>query len=158
MFSVGYGVANREKKILTIAKSDPNHALILAAVHFEWVIKRSILKLGSSPTASLRKELENTYKLAVPNSNKDYRAVWKREVASRFKGSSLGTVLGNLHDIQNKTLKARGRVIHGNGTISKKEANIAVLEFLKAAGKLEAFTKKHGEDLDSRLRTRIKSR
>jgi len=117
MFSIGYGISNRDKKIRSIARTDPNHALILAAVHFEWIIKRSILKLGCSPTAGLRNELEGIYKLGTPGNKKDYRSVWKREVASRFRNSQLGTVLGNLHTLESKTLNVRGKVIHGNGTV-----------------------------------------
>jgi len=158
MFAVGFGISNREKKIRVISKSDPNHGLILAAVHFEWVIKRTILKLGQSPTARLRGELEGIYKLGSPDNKKDYRSIWKREVASRFKNAQLGIVLGNLHTLESKTLKIRGQVIHGNGTVPKANALDAINEFLKASKKLYDFASKNGEDLDEILRRRIKAR
>ncbi|MEW8290603.1 MAG: hypothetical protein AB2672_08705 [Candidatus Thiodiazotropha endolucinida] len=159
MFSVGYGIANREKRINKIALTDGTTALILAAVHFEWMIKRSILKLGCSPTSALRNELEEIYKLAIPGNNKkDYRSIWKREVSCRFKNAQLGKVLGNLHTLQNSTMKVRGRVIHGNGTVSQDVANDAINEFMLATGKLASFAVKHGENLDEKLKTRIKAR
>ena len=159
MFSVGYGITNREKRIIEIGNTDPTTAVILAAVHFEWMIKRSVLKLGCSPTAELRKELEGIYKLAIKGNNqKDYRSIWKREVACRFKNAQLGSVLGHLHTLQESTMKVRGRVIHGNGTVSKDVADDAIKEFINAANKLTAFALKYGEDLDEKLKTRIKAR
>lgn len=156
MFSVGYGIANREKEIKKIAKNEPTTAAILAAVHFEWVIKRSILKLGSSPTAALRKNLENIYK--ITNKDKqDYKNIWKKEITHRFKNAKLGTVLGNLPILQRSVMKTRGKVIHGN-SVSKKDADAAVKEFLKAARKLTNFAAKHGENLDTKLKTRRKAR
>ena len=159
MFSVEYGIANREKRIREIANTDPTTAVILAAVHFEWMIKRSILKLGCSPTASLREELEEIYKLAIKGKNqKDYRSIWKREIAHRFKNAQLGTVLGNLQTLQNSTMKVRGKVIHGNGTVSKEVADDAIKDFMRATNKLVAFALRHDEDLDKKLKARIKVR
>lgn len=159
MFSVEYGIANREKRINEIASSDPTTAVILAAVHFEWMMKRSILKLGCAPTASLRNELEDVYKLAISGEKqKDYRSFWKREIACRFKNSTLGAVLGNLHTLQASTMKVRGRVIHGNGTVSSEVAYDAIEEFMNAANKLTTFALKHSENLDEKLKTRLKAR
>ena len=159
MFTVGFGIANREERIIEIGDTDPTTAVILSAVHFEWMIKRAILKLGCSPTAALRKELERIYKLEAGGSNQeDYRSIWKREVARRFRNAQLGKVLGNLHTLQNSTMKVRGRVIHGNGTISEEVAEKAIMEFMNAANKLTNFALKHGENLDEKLKTRIKPR
>lgn len=58
MFHIGFGSANREDEIQIIATADRTTGVILAAVHFEWMLKRSILKLGTSPTKDLRQELE----------------------------------------------------------------------------------------------------
>ncbi len=158
MFSIGYGCIKRKEKIQSIAESDYTTAVILAAVHFEWMIKRTILKMGCSPTKQLRKDLEEIYTIRNTSHSKDYKTIWGKEVAPRFKNSSLGQVLGNLHVLQNKTFNVRGRIIHGNGTVSKKEGKPAIDELLKASEKLRQFTLKHGEDIDSRLRPRIKPR
>jgi len=104
MFSIGYGSAKREESIRKLAETDDTTAVILAAVHFEWMMKRAILKLGCSPTKELRSSLENIYKLTDKKSAKgDYQGIWSKEVAPRFKSSSLGSVLGTLHTLQNKT-------------------------------------------------------
>ena len=54
IFSVGYGSKKREEKILQYLEEDYIVAIILAAVHFEWMLKRTILKLSKSPTKKLR--------------------------------------------------------------------------------------------------------
>lgn len=158
MFSVGYGIANREQEIKKIAKNAPTQGAILAAIHFEWVLKRSILKLGCSPTSELRKELEGIYKLKPKSRNKnDYKNIWEQEITHRFKKATLGDVLGNLHTLQTSSIEIRGKVIHGN-SVSKKDADAATKEFLKAAKKLTDFAAKHGENLDEKLKTRRKAR
>lgn len=159
MFSVSFGSENRERKIKEFSsKNDHCTAVILAAVHFEWMIKRAILKLGISPTKALREKLEDIYRLYETDDRKDYKSVWEEEVAVRFSNSKLGTVLGVLSKIQNETSKVRGKIVHGNGTVSKKEAIDAVDQYLKAAKKIRDFAKKYGEDLDSRLIQRRKAR
>ena len=151
LFSIGYGIQNREREIHRIAKNDHTHAVILAAVHFEWMIKRTILALGNSPTAVLRKNLEGYYFVGPKNNNKNYKTIWKHEMG---KNSALGTVLGNLAQIQNKALKTRGLIIHGNGTVSEEKAMEAIDLFLDASRKLNTFAKNHGTNLDSKLKTR----
>lgn len=164
MFSVSYGSENRENKIREIAKEDPTTGVILAAVHFEWMLKRSILKLGKAPTRVLRKQLEQVYSISdkgKPDSEgyrKGYWAIWRREVHPRFKRAALGTVIGRLTMIKDDAMAVRGRVIHGNGTVSDKQAEEAMELFLTAGKKLREFALKNGEDLDSRLKTRIKER
>ena len=156
LFSVGYGIQRREKKIREIEQEDHTHAVILAAVHFEWVIKRTILKLGHSPTKTLRKQLEDVYRV-IPNDinpNRNYKKIWKDEIKDKYKNSALGTVLGRLEQIQNEAFKTRGKIIHGNGTVDKKKAKKAIDLFLEASQKLCDFAQKQDIDLDSRLKTR----
>ena len=42
LYSVEFGSKNREEKIRDLLKEDPTGAVFLAAVHFEWMLKRSI--------------------------------------------------------------------------------------------------------------------
>ena len=156
MFTIGYGSKNRENEIESLANKDLTTAVILAAVHFEWMIKRTILTLGNSPTGNLRKELENIYKIKNESGKNDYGSIWDREVAKKIKGAGLGTVLGNLHVLQEKTFKVRGKVVHGNGTVSKKDGQAAVEEFLKASKKLRDFASHHGVNIDERLKSRLR--
>ena len=146
MFTVSYGSRCREEKIREMAESDPTTAVILASVHFEWMIKRAILKIGLSPTRNLRSELEGIYKLKDNQNHNDYISIWNREVAAQMKKSKLGTVLGNLHKIQRGALTVRGRIIHGNGTVSN-EVGVATVEvFIKASKKIREFLEKRGFD------------
>lgn len=159
MFEVSFGSERREAKIREIATTDRTTAVILAAVHFEWTLKRAILHLSQSPTAELREQLSYVYgfKKASENRNR-YDEVWKREVVPHFRNSALGTVIGRLVDIQNKALNVRGKVVHGNGVPSNKEAEEAIELFLSASKKIRDFASKHQRNIDSRLKTRHKSR
>ncbi len=152
LFTAGYGIENCENKIGEIATKDHIHAVILAAVHFEWVIKRAILKLGHSPTVGLREQLESVWEIDK------YKDIWKQEVVVQYKNSALGTVLGNLPRIKNQALKVRGKIVHGNGTVSKKEADEAICHFLRASKKLREFATSKNIDLDSRLKVRRSKR
>jgi len=163
MFNVGFGSENRENRIRKIAKEDLTVGVILAAVHFEWMMKRAILALGTSPTPQLREELKDVSR-RVSQKRKDgyqqtgFDTIWKREVDARInKRSALGTVLGKLTDIRDKAIKTRGHIIHGNGTVKKASAEEAIDLYLNAGAKLRLFANKHGVDLDSRLKARIKS-
>lgn len=164
MFNVGFGSANREKRIREIAEKDHTVGVILAAVHFEWMMKRAILKLGTSATSALRDELQNVSGIKRKKMNDGYERdgyyeVWKREVDSRInERSALGTVLGKLTDLRDKAMKVRGHIIHGNGTSSSASAKEAIELFLNSGAKLRVFASKHGEDLDARLKTRQKAR
>ena len=99
MFTIGFGSQNRERKIRCIAEEDHTTAVILAAVHFEWMLKRAILKLGINQTMKLRKQLEDVYKLKESEGKNSYKVIWDREVGKRFKNSALGSVLGSLPKI-----------------------------------------------------------
>jgi hypothetical protein len=154
MFTISYGSEKRENDLASWANRDHTTAVILAAVHFEWMIKRTILTLGTSPTGNLRKELENIYKIKDNSGRNDYISIWKREVANHIKHSGLGTVLGNLPVLQTHASTVRGKVVHGNGTVAKKDGQAAVEEFLKASKKLRDFASKHGVNIDARLKSR----
>ena len=154
MFTVAYGSENRENEIRRIAQSDRTHALMLAAVHFEWMLKRTILKIGVSPTKELRERLDKVYKFTSDGGKNSYKMAWDHEVSARFKNSALGTVLGRLQKHQVGALRARGKVIHGNGTVSQTEADEAIAFFLDAGKRLREFTLRTGDDLDSRLKVR----
>ena len=132
LFTVGFGNANRANKICDIAKTDHTTAVILASVHFEWMIKRAILKLGTSPTKQLREDLENVYSLRDKGKRKGYLTIWNTEVGKRLKNANLGTVMGSIYNLEDHALKMRGRIVHGNGTVSPKDGELAVDEFLGA--------------------------
>ena len=160
MFFVSYGSERREKRIMELAHEDLSLGVILAAVHFEWMMKRTILKLGKSPTKQLREELANVsgvFRAKRKNGYEPdgYNEVWDREVKSHLKGqAALGSVLGKLTDVRDKASKVRGHLIHGNGTVSRTAAEEAIKLYLGSAAKLRSFATKNGVDVDSRLKAR----
>jgi hypothetical protein len=158
MFEVGFGSSKREAEIGKLAAQDLSVGVVLAAAHFEWMVKRTILKVGVSPTKNLRERLEKVSSLRSGNKPDDLERVWHDEISSRRKKAALGTVLGQLTAIRNDAVKVRGRIIHGNGTVKSSDAQSAVDLFLGAGPKLRNFAKKHDEDLDTRLAMRLKER
>lgn len=158
MFFVRFGSAKRESAIRALSEDDPSVGVILAATHFEWMMKRAILKLGVSPTRTLRDRLERLSSLHAPNKSDDLERAWKDEVAQYRKKASLGTVLGQLTSIRNEAIPVRGRLVHGNGTPSSAEASRALELFLSAGPKLRGFAVSCGEDLDTDLKRRLKPR
>ena len=156
IFSVGYGSKKREEKILQYLEEDYIVAIILAAVHFEWMLKRTILKLSKSPTKKLRKTLENVFLITSSNNQKILQKVWISEVANEYKNASFGTVLPNFTSIKDKSKFVRGFLVHGNGLTKKSNTKSAINEYLRATQKLREFALKNGHDLDKRLNARLK--
>jgi hypothetical protein len=158
MFAVGFGSERREKAIRRIAARDKTTAVILAAVHFEWMLKRTILALGSTPTKALRTKLEDVYRLDTKHGRPGFQDVWRAEVGRRYKNAALGTVLGKLTQIKKDALNVRGRLIHGNGTVKSADADKSIELFLGAGAKLRAFAAKQSVDIDAKLKMRPKAR
>ncbi|MEQ8262272.1 hypothetical protein [Pseudohaliea sp.] len=154
IWNVGYGSDNRETFIRKHSEVDHCGAVVLAAMHFEWTLKRVVLKLGKSPTKPLRKELERVFSFSKKRRGKNYFDIWKREVEPSYRRAALGTVVGNFATLDNKAISARGKVVHGNGTISRKEALEGISLFLKASGKLRKFAEAQGMPVDERLAPR----
>jgi|GEM_PF-4225217 len=161
MFTVGYGVEKREQKIQSLMTDDPVTAVVLAAVHFEWMLKRTILVLGITPTRKLRAQLELVYRLddkSFSRNSPTYKSVWNVEIMNGSRrNASLGRVLGNLHQLQGHAMKVRGKIIHGNGAVSRSDAMRAVDLFLGSGRKLSLFARSHGKSLDSKLVIRRKT-
>jgi hypothetical protein len=152
MFSVGYGSKNREVKIRGYIAEDFSVAVILAAVHFEWMLKRTIMKLGKSSTKELRKELKYRF-ILKSNDKKSLIDLWNDEI--KIKNGAFGKVIGNLAKIKTVSVKMRGHIIHGNGLVKKADALSAIDEYLKACEKLRLFVIANGHDIDKRLKPRL---
>ena len=76
MFAINYGCRNRATEMQRIMKNVQPTAVILAAVHFEWVIKRCIMKLEE---IWWLRDLKLGGSTAVPGLKK----IWKQEVGVR---------------------------------------------------------------------------
>jgi hypothetical protein len=160
LFSVAYGFESREKFILNMEDEDPTIAVILAAAHFEWTLKRTILMFGKTNTDELREKLANTWSFTNKKSN--LRKIWHEEIGVNYKNASMKQVMDGFDRIMERSgdLKKpnasdiRGQIIHGNGTVSIKWATRATDEFIWAARHLYAFSIRNGRRLDKRMVTR----
>ena len=92
MFTVGETLEAREAKIQDFAKQDAVAGTILAAIHFEWVLRRCILAMGTTPTAEMRKpkvdKNDTHFSLAsIIGGLSAYQRAWNAEVKPRIKVS-----------------------------------------------------------------------
>jgi hypothetical protein len=160
LFSVKYGSENREKFIEDYLEKEFTISLILAAVHFEWTLKRTILVLGKKFTEPLGKELQKVYKFT--GAIDSLEEIWKREIGHIHK-SSFGKVIGlksvyvkdkSCKKISNHAKDIRSEVIHGNRPPSKIRVTKAVSQYIQASRNLRNFVILNGKDLDKRLTPR----
>ena len=137
-----------EKLIADVAKSDVGAGIILAAVYFEWCVRRSIVALGKSPIGDLNE------KLHTENLNfEKLKSLWKQEVTVVRDGkvvSSLSDVFdlaknkpafGSLKLIWSdidKARKRRNELVHGSSCAPlEKNGMKYVALLLEAAKKLD---------------------
>lgn len=175
MFTVSYGSENRETEIKGYLQKDYTIAVILAAAHFEWTIKRAILALGESPTKSLRATLNGVFQFkTIKKGNlneqtydekrkKTYFHWWETELKWRKNDKrkqtlycSLGTAVGSVTNTQD-AMTVRNSIIHGadNGGGLKK-CNAAVQNLIKASMNIRKYVTKNNESVDVRLKARKK--
>jgi hypothetical protein len=153
LFAVSFGSENREKEILNFLEFDPTVALILASVHFEWTIKRAILILSKSPSKSLRKKIESTYLISSNNNQNGLDEIWHQEIGIPIRNASFKKIIGNLSEIlgEGGAKSLRGKIIHGNGTISKVKATESVQAYFQACSNIRKLSKREGKNLDQKL-------
>ena len=148
MFLINDGANERERRILQFLDTDPPIAVMLAAIHFEWTVKRAILKLSRRPTVTLRGELVRVYGLD------GYKKAWSSEVG----GESLPNVMGRVywHRVT-VAFTLRNQIVHGAGGCSRVFAEPRVAALLTAAERIREMVSANGLDLFSRLRPRRRS-
>ena len=133
MFFVSDTQANRHKLIRSFhSKSQDSIAVILAAVDFEWTVRRAILALGTRSTKDIRKSLEMSWGLDK------YKDIWSQEVTIRLQVSLVQIIPGwsELRD----AFKFRDRLVHGVvGVISQDAASRSVEAILRGSAELETF-------------------
>ncbi|MGE4068625.1 MAG: hypothetical protein AB7H88_17755 [Vicinamibacterales bacterium] len=138
----------RVDRIRAIAKREPVAAAILAVVHFEWTLRRTIIGLGASPNSQIRKAL------ATAHGTDALKDVWKAEIASRGV-SGLPKIVRDWSALL-AAYKLRHLLVHGvescSAAVALKRASAAV----DAATDIEAFARKHGLSLGRRLPVRRK--
>ena len=151
MFFISDSQASRHDHIRSFLNDESaTIAVILAAIDFEWSIRRAILALGTSATKQIREvvfaDLHGGYK--------DYADVWKREVAN-WLGQSLSAVIPHWSRLASKkdgAVRLRGQIVHGAQVAVW--ANVArphVDDWLSASVLLEGLAQKNQTSLYKRI-------
>ena len=151
MFLVSDASESREIRIQNLLVEEPALAALLAVIHFEWTIRRSIIALGTSPNVDIRKELEKCH------GDRKYKDLWKREVFPRVD-KRLPKIIKNWDGLQ-KSFKLRHKIVHGVRFYGKSEYTQERVQWaLNAAIDVRNFCITHNVNLDSRLPIRRKSK
>lgn len=145
MFFVSDTQTQRHSKIRSfLIKGQDSIAVILAAVDFEWTVRRAILSLGTRATKEIRKSLETIYGLD------SYKEIWNLEVKPRMS-TTIVIVIPGWHGVT-EAFKFRNRLVHGVvGAIARKNAENSVNSLLQASQDLEVFCGRHGGTLYRRI-------
>jgi hypothetical protein len=154
MFLVSDRIERRHQRIESFLRTEPIIAILLAAVDFEWTMRRAVIALGTSTSREIR---DVVLKRCTGASR--YKDAWNAEVAIRL-GKSLPHVVPNWPFIVSDAYTLRNQVAHGLvGLPSRKRAVVCVEAFLSGSVAIVAFAKEHEEELfGTRLRVRRKSR
>ncbi|MFZ1536486.1 MAG: hypothetical protein WAT23_03770 [Chromatiaceae bacterium] len=159
MFLVSDSQQNRHDLIESFLKEDTaTIAVILAAIDFEWTIRRAILALGCSPTKYIRLEvLGNKNMGSGPDA---YKKAWNAEPYRNLR-KRIDEVIphwSRLKDPELGALRLRNQIVHGiRGTVSLPLATDKVQDFLKASKCLEQLAQENNTSLYRRI-TRRKTR
>jgi hypothetical protein len=106
MFFVNDTQERRHKFIMSFLKKDTAPiAILLAAIDFEWTVKRTILAFGTSPTKNLRACFKNVYGLRRSKEK------WKEEVQPRL-GCSIDRAIPQWSQVH-EAFAIRDKIIHG---------------------------------------------
>lgn len=150
MFLVKDKFEDREKRIRQFLDSEPPIAVILAAIHFEWTVRRAILALGTSSNKDIRNKLKNCHGLD------GYKDLWNYEVCLCSKNiQPLTEVVTNWQKFK-EGFEFRHKLVHGVESCSKKFASPKVEAILTAVAGIRDFCNKKGVSLESRLPVRRK--
>lgn len=146
MFFVSDTQAQRHEMIRSFLTEDRAPiAVVLAAVDFEWTVRRSILSLGTNPTLHIR--------LVVMKKNSsldDYKESWKVEVQPWLK-RSLPQLIPHWSDLR-AAFHQRGKLVHGVvGSVKLEYAAKSVEDILTASKLLEDFAVNHEGTLYRRI-------
>src|SRR2546427_7419394 len=107
MFIVTDTLENRHRKIRSFVLREPVIAILLAAVDFEWTVRRAILALGTNSNRFIRDQVLNRC-----HGAEEYKRAWKDEVVLQL-GKSLPEVVGNWEFLKKEAFPLRHQVVHG---------------------------------------------
>ncbi len=150
MFLVKDSSLCREEEIRQILAKDPSLASLLAVIHFEWTIRRSIIALGKSPNVEVRDKLKYCH------GCEKYKDVWKDETFPKTQ-LSLPKAVGDWDGLV-RAFRLRHRLVHGITSCGFDYAKDRVHSAINAAVDIRAICIAHKINLDSRLPVRRRSR
>jgi hypothetical protein len=143
----------RHGKIRRYAEEDAAVGLILAAVDFEWTVRRAILALGKNPTKQIKIEVLAKSK----NSGLDhYKKCWRTEVFPIYS-IGLPDFIDGWQSLKN-AFELRNRLVHGRGVSGEAFTKARMETCLNASEKLTKFAAEHCSPLYGQRIARIKPR
>src|SRR5262245_13359146 len=146
MFLVRDKAEDRAEKINQLLVSDPAIAVLIAAAHFEWVVRRAILNLSNRPNREVRAKMDQERWHGVES----YKDAWKELVKPRY-GKTLPQVINNWSELP-KAIRLRHKLIHGVEHCSRAYATAKTKIIVAAASDVIAFSAANGLDVMKRLR------
>jgi hypothetical protein len=150
MFLIKDSSLSREEEIRQILNRDPSLASLLAVIHFEWTIRRSIIALGESPNVKVREKLQSCH------GHDKYKDVWKDEVFPKVQ-LLLPKAVKDWESLV-RSFKLRHKLVHGISACGYGYAKDRVDGAINAAVDIREICVAHKVDLDSRLPVRRHSK
>ncbi len=149
MFLVSDNEEQRFKLIESFKQENSSIALIMAAINFEWTIRRIMISLSKQPNKDIRELLKYTSGL------ERYKDVWKKALPNEKR---LTNIISNWKDLDDQ-FKLRGSIVHSGNFKILSIVSIGVEKINKYTIELIEFSKSRGYDPYDRLkikRRRIK--
>ena len=140
MFFVTDTLETRQSKIRSFVKTEPAIAVLLAAMDFEWTVRRAILALGVSPTKAIHAQFGATNSGGLSGLNEH----WKLEVTPRLR-IGLPAVVPDWNQLKTKAFVLRHKLIHGvQGNTGINFAGRVVEQILAASSAVAKFAEANG--------------
>jgi hypothetical protein len=134
VFLANDSIERRHTKIRSFLPREPIIAILLAAVDFEWTVRRAIIALGTNSNRLIRDEVLNR-----SHGADDYKDAWKKEVKGRL-GKGLPEVVPDWKFLKEEAFLLRHQVIHGvRGMPSSKKTHKCVEAFLGASQAIGSY-------------------
>lgn len=134
MFLVTHPPELRHRKIGSFLPDEPVIAILLAAVDFEWTVRRAIIALGTNPNKFIRETV-----LSRCHGADDYKDAWKDEVKSHL-GKGLPEIVPDWKFLKEQSFVMRHQVIHGvTGMPTSRKAQDRVEAFLAASRSITGY-------------------
>lgn len=138
-------IERHEKIIGFLNDGETVIATLLAAVDFEWTVRRGVLALGHSSNVEIRSGV-----LANCSGLNKYKDAWSKEVKRRF-GKGLPDIISDWDGFK-KAFALRHQLVHGvEGTTGQRYAEKRILIMLQASKEVAGFAQLHSIDLFNRL-------